>query len=240
MTKKQERPADPDDQWHHHVRETYRFLLPVNNEHAWTAIAREPLASDWEGPELPRGFPAKPDFARAVLVAVVERGWPTVIEWRSAQDQEREQVAEAVAQESQVSDLLRRGNRPPTDEEQTATMPRRHSACHDRAQPTRRRGDRSRAPLAAAHALCSTLALRSKPMESSLTFTGWLCATEAGTMLRRISDTTCAEEGGTGLGRRPSFSRSPSPISPRRRRRGPRSKRHSGDDARSLKVLRTH
>ena len=122
MAEQKEVPNDPNRQWCQHVRATYRLKLPIRDEHAWTAIAREPLASEWDGPKLPKGFPTRADFARAVLVSVVEREWPIVIEWRSAQDQERERLAEAIAQESQVAELMRRGPRPATDEERAATM----------------------------------------------------------------------------------------------------------------------
>jgi len=122
MAKKHDLPEDPDDRWHLHVRQTYRLDIPLQDEHAWTAIARVPLASDWNGPELGKAFPEKYVFTRAVLVSVVDQGWPAVTEWRSAQGQEREQLAEAVALKSQVGDLLRQGKRPATDEEQRATM----------------------------------------------------------------------------------------------------------------------
>jgi hypothetical protein len=122
MAEQKEVAEDPNRQWCEHVRATYRLKLPVRDEHAWTAIAREPLASEWEGPKLPKDFPTRADFARAVLVSVVEREWSIVIEWRGAQEQEREQLAEAIVQESQVSELMGRGNRPATDDEKAATM----------------------------------------------------------------------------------------------------------------------
>ena len=122
MTDKKEVPEDPERQWHLHVRETFRLHIPVRDEHAWTAIAREPLASDWDGPDLGKEFPERYIFARAVLVSVVDQGWQTVTVWRGAQGQERVQLAEAVVQKSQVPDLLRQGKRAATDEEQTATM----------------------------------------------------------------------------------------------------------------------
>jgi hypothetical protein len=122
MTKRHVAPQDPNDQWHLHVRETYRLHIPLRDDHAWTAIAREPLASDWDGPDLGKAFPQKYLFARAVLVSVVDQGWPAVTTWREAKGDERAQLAEAVALRSEVQDLLRQGTRPASDEEQTATM----------------------------------------------------------------------------------------------------------------------
>jgi hypothetical protein len=122
MAKKHEPPEDPNELWHLHVRETFRLHIPLRDEHAWTAIAREPLASDWDGPELGKEFPERYVFARAVLVSVVDQGSQTVTMWREAQGQEREQLAETVAQHSQVRDLLQQGKRPASEQEQAATM----------------------------------------------------------------------------------------------------------------------
>jgi hypothetical protein len=122
MAKKHVLPEDPNDQWHLHVRETFRLHIPLRDEHAWTAIAREPLASEWDGPELGKAFPERYVFARAVLVAVVDQGSQAITIWRAAQGREREELAQAVALQSQVRDLLGQGKRPASDEELTATM----------------------------------------------------------------------------------------------------------------------
>ena len=122
MARKRELSDDPQEQWHHLVRVTFRCTIPVSDEHAWTAIARVPLAADWEGPALPKHFPTNVDFARAVLVTVVDRGPETISQWRSAQDQEREQLAEALAVASEVENLLAQGQRPATDEERNHTL----------------------------------------------------------------------------------------------------------------------
>ena len=110
---------DPDRQWNLRVRETFHLHIPLRDDHAWTAIAREPLAAEWEGPVLDKSFPTKADCARAVLVSVVERGPQVVADWRSANAAERDQVAERVALESNVLDLLQKGKRPVTDEERS-------------------------------------------------------------------------------------------------------------------------
>lgn len=113
---------DPDRQWHVHVRETFHLHIPLRDDRAWTAIAREPLAAEWEGPVLDKSFPTHVDCARAVLVSVVERGPQIVVDWRGASDAERERLAERVALESEILDLLRRGKRPVTDEERSHTV----------------------------------------------------------------------------------------------------------------------
>jgi hypothetical protein len=115
-------PDDPDRQWSLLVRESFRLHMPLRDDHAWTAIAREPLASQWEGPELGKSFPASSEFARAVLVSVVERGPQTLKAWVGAKGNEREQLAEDVALRSQTKALLDRGQRPVTDDEQRAIM----------------------------------------------------------------------------------------------------------------------
>jgi hypothetical protein len=122
MAKEQGVPDDVERQWRQHIRETFRLHLPLRDEHAWTAIAREPLADDWNGPELGKAFPEKYLFARAVLVSVVDQGSQTVIEWRGAAPPEREQLTEAIALASEVEDLLRQGKRPATEEERVETV----------------------------------------------------------------------------------------------------------------------
>jgi hypothetical protein len=119
MADEPEGQQDPDRQWHVHVRETFHLHIPLRDEHAWTAIAREPLAAEWEGPALDKSFPTNVDCARAVLVSVVERGPQVVVDWRGATGAEREQLAERVALESEILDLLGRGKRPVTDEERS-------------------------------------------------------------------------------------------------------------------------
>jgi hypothetical protein len=86
------------------------------------AIAREPLAAEWEGPILDKSFPTNAECARAVLVSVVERGPQLVADWSGANGVEREQLAERVALESEILDLLRHGKRPITDEERSDTV----------------------------------------------------------------------------------------------------------------------
>jgi len=122
MTKETPSPEDPDRQWRQHVRESFRLHLPLSDDHAWTAIAREPLAFEWEGPDLGKTFPERSAFARAVLVSVVELGPTTLHDWRDASDSEREQLAEGVAVKSQVEDLLRQGGRPVTEDERALAM----------------------------------------------------------------------------------------------------------------------
>ncbi len=122
MTKETESPEDADRQWRQYVRESFRLHLPLSDDHAWTAIAREPLAFEWDGPDLGKTFPARPAFARAVLVSVVELGPTTLHDWRDASGSEREQLAESVVLKSQVDDLLRQGGRPVTDDERVLTM----------------------------------------------------------------------------------------------------------------------
>ena len=45
-----------------------------------------------------------------------------MVDWRDANDAEREQLAERVALESEILDLLRQGKRPVTDEERSHTV----------------------------------------------------------------------------------------------------------------------
>jgi hypothetical protein len=113
---------DPDRHWNLQVRETFHLHIPLRDDHAWTAIAREPLAAEWEGPVLDKSFPTNAECARAVLVSVVEQGPQVVVDWRGANAAEREQLAERVAVESEIFDLLRHGRRPITDEERSDTV----------------------------------------------------------------------------------------------------------------------
>jgi hypothetical protein len=122
MTERTEATDEDDLQWRQHVRESFRLHLPLSDDHAWTAIAREPLALQWDGPDLGKTFPARTAFARAVLVCVIELGPTTLHDWRDAGDSEREQLAEGVALKSQVDGLLRQGERPVTDDERVLTM----------------------------------------------------------------------------------------------------------------------